>query len=86
MAHRLPPRGGGGRLARQQRSEPGPRGGVGEGFILMYMRTVGPSTRPEAQGLGGLFPEAPNDMEWDEIVCSKSMQDPPKKEPGAVKI
>jgi len=55
MAHRLPPKGGGGRLARQQLREPGPRGGVGEGFILMYMRTVGPSTRPEAQGLGGYF-------------------------------
>ena len=27
-----------------------------------------------------------NGMEWHEIVCSKSMQDPPKKEPGAFKI
>ena len=25
-------------------------------------------------------------MEWDEIVCSKSMQDPPKKGPWAFKI
>ena len=25
-------------------------------------------------------------MEWDEIVCSKSMHDPPKKEPGAFEI
>ena len=36
------------------RCEPGPRGGVGEGFILMYMRIGATSTRPEAQGLGGL--------------------------------
>ena len=30
--------GGGLRLNFHQRNEPGPRGGVGEGFILMYMR------------------------------------------------
>ena len=41
-------------LTLHQLSEPGPRGGVGEGIILMYMRIVHHSTRPEAQGLGGL--------------------------------
>ena len=42
------------RPIRHQPSEPGPRGGVGEGIILMYMRIGRRSTRPEAQGLGGL--------------------------------
>ena len=41
---------------RQQLTEPGPRGGVGEGIILMYMRIGRHSTRPGAQGLGGLIP------------------------------
>ena len=40
--------------ASKQENGPGPRGGVGEGIIFMYMRIRQPSTRPEAQGLGGL--------------------------------
>ena len=42
-------------LIRQQVSGPGPRGGVGEGLYSYYMRIVAPSTRPEAQGLGGFL-------------------------------
>ena len=48
---------------RHQLSEPGPRGGVGEGIILMYMRFGAHSTRPEARRLGGfklhIFPSYP---------------------------
>ena len=68
----------------------------GNGMELHEMIWNGTETSVENQrwvhpnnlvlGLYNYFSEAPNDMEWDEIVCSKSMQDPPKKEPGAFKI